>query len=105
MVQTSYPMHSHSAMGVTTNPQATPTGNDWGDALKGGKPLYATAGTNNVKTAVGAIGNSPGSNPPHNNNCPCLTLNFRIALQGIFPTRGQSVFLTAFPLRQVGLLR
>jgi len=39
--------------------------------------------TNMEPTAVTSVGGSQ----PHNNMMPCLTLNFVIALQGIFPSR------------------
>lgn len=34
-----------------------------------------------------AIGPEPGSDQPHNNMQPYLTLNFCIALQGVYPPR------------------
>jgi microcystin-dependent protein len=48
---------------------------------------YQTSVTNNVTLAPTTIGPS-GNNAPHNNMMPYLTLNFCIALQGIFPPRG-----------------
>lgn len=81
------PQHTHSAMAASQGGVATPGGNTWGTALKGGKSLYAPTGSNNVKMSAGAIGNSPGGNQPHNNICPYLTLNFCIALQGVYPSR------------------
>ncbi len=45
---------------------------------------YAT-GTPN--TTLGAGTSSVGSGQPHNNMAPYLTINFCIALQGIFPSR------------------
>ncbi len=48
---------------------------------------YETSTTNNVTLAPTTIGPS-GNNVPHNNMMPYLTLNFCIALQGIFPPRG-----------------
>ena len=80
------PSHNHTAMAATTDGLPSPTGNTWGGALKGGKSLYAPSGTN-VTMAPTAIGPFPGGNLPHNNLCPYLTLNFCIALQGVFPSR------------------
>ena len=37
--------------------------------------------------AAGVLGSGVGGNQPHNNLMPYLTLNFCIALQGIFPPR------------------
>ena len=38
--------------------------------------------------ATGAVGDFPGGTTPHGNMMPFLTLNFCIALTGIFPARG-----------------
>jgi microcystin-dependent protein len=76
------PAHTHVAQGVTT--QATlesATGATW--AMSSLNP-YGT--TPNTSLAPGALGTAGGSQP-HNNMPPYLTLNFCIALQGIFPSR------------------
>ena len=52
---------------------------------KGGSAYKAPPGTN-VQFAFNAIGTA-GSSFPHNNLMPYLTLNFCIALQGVFPPR------------------
>jgi microcystin-dependent protein len=82
------PSHNHAALGDAADgtPSPTPGGMAWGGALKGGKSLYAPSGTSNVAMSVNAIGMT-GSNQPHNNLCPYLTLNFCIALNGVFPPR------------------
>ena len=49
-------------------------------------PYSQLPGANPVTFPPGAIGNVGGSQP-HNNMMPYLTLNFIIALQGIFPSR------------------
>jgi microcystin-dependent protein len=61
-----------------------------GAALPAGKPRgginrYAAAGTGNTALHPGSITPS-GGNQPHDNLQPYLTLNFVIALQGIFPS-------------------
>jgi microcystin-dependent protein len=48
---------------------------------------YETSVTSNVTLAPTTIGPS-GNNAPHNNMMPYLTLNFCIALQGVYPQRG-----------------
>jgi microcystin-dependent protein len=55
----------------------------------GGTPAnaYTTGGAQNQTMAAGMVGPA-GSNLPHNNMMPFLTLNFCIALQGVFPSRG-----------------
>ena len=49
--------------------------------------IYTTGSPQLAALATGAVGNSPGGSSPHNNLMPYLTLNFCIAMQGIFPTR------------------
>jgi microcystin-dependent protein len=48
---------------------------------------YEASVTNNVTMYPTTIGPA-GNNAPHNNMMPYLTLNFCIALQGVFPVRG-----------------
>jgi microcystin-dependent protein len=55
----------------------------------GGTPAnaYTTNAPQNQTMAAGMVGPA-GNNLPHNNMMPFLTLNFCIAVQGIFPSRG-----------------
>ena len=83
---TEIPPHSHSV--VCTNAsgtQAAPAGGIWakdsGDVTK----AYAAPAALQPM-APGAIGNT-GNNLGHENRQPGLTLNFCIALQGVFPSR------------------
>ncbi len=79
------PMHTHAANAVNAN--AT-TGNPSGTQLLSksiGANLYAPA-TNLVALDPQAVGNIGGSQA-HLNMQPFLTLNFSIALQGIFPSQ------------------
>lgn len=76
------PMHGHTlnaSGGAATT--VVPTGNLLAAPTT---PLYGT-GTP-VALAPGAVGTT-GSNQPHDNMPPYLTLNFIIALQGVFPSR------------------
>ena len=82
--------------GLATTPD--PSGNfymkgQWNSAPNSGNvPTYTAQapntqiGSSNPGAAGGATGIS-GSNFPHNNLMPYLTLNFCIALQGVFPPR------------------
>jgi len=82
------PDHSHvvnasSAAGSSHDP----TGKVWASAqvLRQGQHLYAaTAGASMNPQALQPAGGSQ----PHNNMMPYLVLNFCIAMQGIFPSRG-----------------
>ena len=85
------PLHSHAANARAqedAGDQTTPVNNIWakvgGGRGGGGINLYHTAqnGTMRLDALTPA-----GGNLPHNNMQPYLTLNFCIALQGIFPQR------------------
>ncbi len=57
----------------------------------GGTPANAYApgtATQNQTMNANMVGAAAGGSQPHNNMMPYLTLNFCIALQGIFPSRG-----------------
>jgi microcystin-dependent protein len=76
------PSHNHPAQGVSTAASSdTATNNTW--AMSTANPYSATS---NVSMNAAALGTS-GSSQPHNNMPPYLTLNFVIALQGIFPSQ------------------
>jgi microcystin-dependent protein len=84
--------HTHSPVGkaVTANVVApsTSTALAQGRAAATGAPavnIYGS-GAPNRNFAAGVIGATGGSQP-HNNQEPFLTLNFCIALQGIFPSQ------------------
>ena len=80
------PVHNHlancnSAAGSTNNP----AGAIW--ALGPNLDPYSNAPTGAVMKAT-AIANGPAGGPqPHNNIIPYQTLNYLIALQGVFPSR------------------
>jgi len=88
LLQTEMPAHSHTAQAVSGAPnQLTPVSNAWSSGQKGFGSFYApSAPATNVQ--MNPFGTSiAGGNLPHNNMMPFLTLNFCIALQGIFPAR------------------
>lgn len=87
LLQTEMPVHTHTAKGssVVAN-QLTPVGNAWASGQKGFGSFYVPTGPNNVQ--MSPVGTSiAGGSQPHNNMMPFLTLNFCIALQGVFPAR------------------
>jgi microcystin-dependent protein len=89
LIPTEMPAHSHPPVQCNADggDQNAPGGNLWSlaGAVKG-LEMYASA-VGSARTmhpnAMGTAGNSQ----PHNNLPPYLTLNFCIALQGIFPPR------------------
>ena len=83
------PVHTHSptnAKNIGGLPD--PTGNMWGtsNAAKVAANFYAPAGSPTVNMNATAFSLTGGSQP-HNNLMPYLTLNFCIAMQGVFPSR------------------
>jgi microcystin-dependent protein len=74
--------HSHPVTGVSnTANEGTPVENTWADSVD--QP-YGT--TPNVAMNAGSVSNAGGGSS-HSNVQPYLTLNFIIALQGIYPTQ------------------
>lgn len=82
------PVHTHTVMAGIAGGQAIPTGLVWGtsNAAKAAANFYAPAAPSPVSMNPGALAIA-GSSFPHNNMPPYLTLNYCIALQGIFPPR------------------
>lgn len=79
------PAHNHNEIARPTAfipPTDTPVGNVGG---RSNSRPYNSTGPNGVMGAT-AVGLQGGSQP-HNNLMPYLTLNFCIALQGVFPPR------------------
>lgn len=78
------PSHTHQLKGTTdTGNTNSPSGNVLGENA-GGVNNYSDS-TNSSMNALTA--NTAGSSLPHNNMQPYLTLNYIIALQGVFPPR------------------
>ncbi|MGH9459366.1 MAG: phage tail protein [Thermoanaerobaculia bacterium] len=81
------PTHIHQGRGTSAAAStADPTGNLFGSTPSAIGPIYSKTSTNLASMNGAAIGNQGGSQP-HENMQPYLTINFCIALQGIFPTR------------------
>ncbi len=85
LLESEIPSHSHTLMGVTVAGNRTnPAGNSV--ARTTGATPYAPAAAANAQTAPESVA-PVGGDQPHNNMQPYLTLNFNIALQGVFPPR------------------
>ncbi|UXI69277.1 phage tail protein [Tahibacter amnicola] len=87
LIQSEMPVHTHAMQGQNSNSNL----NDPATAVLarpfGGGNLYKTpSGATVVNMAPQTISPAGGS-LPHNNMMPYLTLNFCIAMQGVFPAR------------------
>ncbi len=85
---TEMPVHTHTVNGKVAGGIANPTDMVWGtsSAAKVAANFYAPAAPAPVNMNAGALALAGGSQP-HNNLMPYNTLNFNIALQGVFPPR------------------
>ncbi len=80
------PSHTHSATNAASSNADAPTNAIFGGGGRGKQPAYAPPSASTAPMNGQAIGLA-GGNQPHNNMPPYLTMNFIIALQGIFPPR------------------
>jgi microcystin-dependent protein len=83
------PSHNHTINCSTSNGASTsPAGNIYAESKVGrqGENRYS-AGIGSGAALNPLASSSSGQTSPHNNMPPYLTLNFCIALQGIFPSR------------------
>jgi len=80
---TEIPAHTHTPMGTNNAPdKPSPVGNTWANA-SGGNAYATTSNSTMNATAI----NTAGGSQAHVNMQPYLTLNFIIALTGIFPSQ------------------
>jgi microcystin-dependent protein len=88
LLESEMPSHSHALQGTAgIANQNSPGGLLMGRPFGGGSMYKAPAGATSVMLAGQALAPA-GGDQPHNNLQPFLTLNFCIALQGVFPPRG-----------------
>lgn len=82
LLESQIPAHAHVMQAATSTAAVNPSSS----VVPGAAPMYASGP---VAGAMAANMAGPvGGNQPHNNMQPYLTLNFCIALQGVFPPRG-----------------
>ena len=86
LLQSEMPIHLHSMNAATQDPadakNINPSNSSYGRSVNGA--LYQAS--SNTQLAPQAI-TPQGGSLPHNNMMPYITLNFNIALQGVFPQR------------------
>lgn len=80
------PNHVHFASGSSSSTDPNGTDSPGGNSLGTTPSEIYTAFANPVAMGASTLGNTGGSQA-HSNMQPSLTLNFCIALQGIFPSR------------------
>jgi microcystin-dependent protein len=84
LILSEMPAHSHPAVcNSGTGTQTSPSGNVWAQDNNGNAPYSNGGGSGMSLREISTTGGSQ----PHLNLAPYLTLNFVIALQGIFPSR------------------
>lgn len=86
LLQTNLPSHSH-AMSAVNQPGEDASPANEALARSVGASLYQTTTDANVVQYAPSAVSATGGSQPHNNLMPYLTLNFNIALQGVFPAR------------------
>lgn len=81
------PLHTHgmTTQGGFVGEERLPADRSFAQTTSVGGNLYGPA-SNLMPMAQQAL-QIVGSSQPHNNMMPCLTLNFCIALQGVYPPR------------------
>jgi microcystin-dependent protein len=88
LLESEIPSHRHALMASVENgTQGTLAPNVTLLSSVGGQLYQSNVNANLVTMNFQAL-TAAGSNLPHNNLMPYLTLNFCIALQGVFPARG-----------------
>lgn len=91
LLESEIPAHSHNAMCANNSVNGdkdSPAGNLLATVpLTGSPPAYAPPAGNTVVAMSGNAIAPAGGDQPHNNMSPYLTLNFCIALQGVYPPR------------------
>jgi len=87
LIDSEMPAHSHALMAQSNPAQLKAPGSDRTYARSAGGFAYKAAPYNQVVPLNSVMIGPTGGEQPHNNMMPYLTLNFCIALQGVFPPR------------------
>jgi microcystin-dependent protein len=88
LLTTQLPSHSHVAQNAAASVAGTPGPTTiFGGGGRGKEPAYAPASAANTAHMSSKAVGPAGSSHAHNNLPPYLTLNFVIALQGVYPSR------------------
>lgn len=89
LLQSEIPAHAHRLQGLEGDADLPdPANKTWGNTASGANPFVFPLANNTDIKPMSPFALAPsGGNQPHNNLQPYLTLNFCIALQGVFPPR------------------
>ncbi|MBF5040970.1 phage tail protein [Aggregicoccus sp. 17bor-14] len=89
LLQSEIPAHTHALMGSSLPGEGNDPGPSVVLASPGAVPLYNVGSPGPVQpTTLAPQALTPaGGDQPHNNMMPYLTVNFCIALQGVYPPR------------------
>jgi len=88
LIQSEMPIHNHFLVGHNAHSGANPSpAPDQALSKSAGGAAYTAQSANLTQMNFQALAIAGGS-LPHNNMQPYLTVNFCIALQGVFPPRG-----------------
>jgi microcystin-dependent protein len=87
LLESEIPSHSHALMAVNNVPLVNNPTPSTGIARSVGGDLYQTTTNSSIVQMSDNTVAPAGGDQPHNNLMPYLTLNFCIALQGVFPPR------------------
>ena len=84
------PYHSHDFQATTvagSGRTSSPVGKVFGTNTAANETIFAATGSNYVPLSVGTNVTPQGGGAPHNNMQPYLTINYMIALYGLYPSR------------------
>jgi len=87
LLESEIPSHSHAQMGTPIAAILTTPAPTAGFGKSAGVAAYCTVTNANLTTMNDNTIAPAGGDQPHNNLMPYLTLNFCIALQGVYPPR------------------
>jgi len=87
LLESEIPSHSHSLMSSTVNSSKPSPGGNALARVTGATPYVAGTPAPPLVQFSGNALAPAGGDQPHNNMQPYLTLNFCIALQGVYPPR------------------
>jgi microcystin-dependent protein len=79
--------HTHALQAAATAPTPTPGSSVVLGTPEAATPIYAASGTG-ATLASSTVSIAAGGGQPHENRQPSLTINYIIALFGIFPSQG-----------------